>query len=444
MDKGEGDHVTISIKKTLMELPPTNPESFLYKVPRLRRKMNETVYTPQFISIGPFHHGRPELMAVEQYKLRALKTYLARVNLKVEEAMSMTFSWEEKARSCYGHSIDMNKQDFAKMMLLDGCFILEFMNSTNYMDSLLSKGDHEEWIDGVLLIGVMDDVERDLIIFENQLPFFVLQQLYELSFSSTKKSKDLTVNFMEWMAELFISTTSGYALPFKETTKVRHVVDLLRFYYIPSPETDEYNKFNDNEGIYSYQSPTITKLCETGIKVQRAMEADSMMDFSFKNGVLKIPPFRIHTNFEIQIRNLIVSEIFNVVEGKKYIFHYLLLLDDLIKTEKDVSILMKEKIIINETDGSAEQVLKLIHNLHLIAPSYRPQSYFNNMSRDLDNYCEKRWQRSMASLRRSMASLKRDYFSTPWAFISFLAATFLLILSLLQTLFSAPSIFHKK
>ncbi|XP_038899472.1 UPF0481 protein At3g47200-like [Benincasa hispida] len=431
-DVEEGDDVVISIEKMIMELPSVNPNSSLYKVPKGHIKTNETMYTPRFISIGPFHHGQPELMAAEQYKLWALKTYLCRAKMGVKEAMSLACSWEEKARSCYGHPIDMNKQNFAKMMLLDGCFILEFLNITNdlYIE------DDEKWIDdGSLIYRILYDVERDLTIYENQLPFFVLQQLYDL-LPFPPENDDPAVHFMECMSKLFIATTTGYSYHYNATTEVRHLVDLLKFYFIPSPDTDEYKKFKESEEESYLESPNLTKLCEAGVKVQKADEAKSMMDFSFKNGILKIPPTIIHNVFEIHIRNLIVSEI--VSEDETYLFHYVALLDDLIDTEKDVSILVKEKIISNTSGCSDQQVAELINNLRLNAPTFPDKCYYyNHMSKELNDYCNKWWHRSMASLRR-------DYFNTPWASISFFAATFLLILTFLQTLFSTPFIFYNK
>lgn len=67
-NKRERDNVVISIEQMLMELPLINPQSFMYKVPKLHYKVNETAYTPQLISIGPFHHGQPQLMTAQQYK----------------------------------------------------------------------------------------------------------------------------------------------------------------------------------------------------------------------------------------------------------------------------------------------------------------------------------------------------------------------------------------
>ncbi|XP_050946902.1 UPF0481 protein At3g47200-like [Cucumis melo] len=326
----------------------------------------------------------------------------------------------------------MNSEEFVKMMLLDGCFVLEFMNSTICRKRYWGQNE-DDWMDDTLLCGLLYDLKSDSTMFENQLPFFVRQKLFR------QNEPPPSMNFMASMAHLFIATTGRYHLHCSEvdnTHKVRHLVDLLRFYYIPSsPDTEEYKNYKKTKRNKYINIPTITELCEAGVKLQRADETNSLMDFSFKNGLLKIPPFNIHINFEIQIRNLIVSEILHGGSDQKFIFYYLALLDDLINTEKDVSILVKKKIITNEIGGNDEQISELINNLRLNAPTFSPKYYYSNMSKDLNEYCNKWWHRSMAPLRR-------DYFNTPWASISFVAATVLLLLTLLQTLFSAPSILH--
>lgn len=77
---------------------------------------------------------------------------------------------EQKARSCYADPIDVNNQDFVKILLLHGCFLLEF----NYMDStvcnkrFLGQGGEPLWIDhDKLFCGLMYDFIPNLTMFEN-------------------------------------------------------------------------------------------------------------------------------------------------------------------------------------------------------------------------------------------------------------------------------------
>ena len=45
--------------------PPSTGDCCIYKVPSKIRKLNEDAYTPSVVSIGPFHHGHPELQNME-------------------------------------------------------------------------------------------------------------------------------------------------------------------------------------------------------------------------------------------------------------------------------------------------------------------------------------------------------------------------------------------
>ncbi|CAL9028825.1 unnamed protein product [Prunus brigantina] len=55
--------------------------------------------------------------------------------------------------------------------------------------------------------------------------------------------------------------------------------------------------------------------------------------------------------------------------------------------------------------------------------------YYSGLSDDVNNYYKTNWHKFMETLRR-------DYFSTPWRIISFVAAFILLVLTLVQTLYT--------
>lgn len=50
----------------------------IYKCHEVLRKLNEKAYTPQVISIGPFHHGRENLQSMEIIKRRYLQSFIKR------------------------------------------------------------------------------------------------------------------------------------------------------------------------------------------------------------------------------------------------------------------------------------------------------------------------------------------------------------------------------
>ena len=53
-----------------------SPECCIYRVPERSWKLHRKAFTPRVVSIGPFHHGKENLKAMEDQK----KTYPAAVS----------------------------------------------------------------------------------------------------------------------------------------------------------------------------------------------------------------------------------------------------------------------------------------------------------------------------------------------------------------------------
>lgn len=62
-------------------LPTISSEICIYRVPEKFRRANEEAYTPQIISIGPFHWDNKKLQSAEEIKLRYLKGFLSRIKV---------------------------------------------------------------------------------------------------------------------------------------------------------------------------------------------------------------------------------------------------------------------------------------------------------------------------------------------------------------------------
>ncbi|XP_022961905.1 UPF0481 protein At3g47200-like [Cucurbita moschata] len=417
--------VVISIKKMMEQLPPPNFECSIYRVPKLLRKMNNAAYTPQVISIGPFHHRRKDLIATEQYKLRRCVDFLNRLDNKMnslELLVKATQNWVKNARNYYAEPIHMCDKDFHKMMLVDGCFILEFL--IQHHDQCLSNVSSETQNNLDLSFHQRyHEIYTDLVMLENQVPFFVLQSLFHLI-----PQNKTSIPFLTLTHEFLLPRLVNYSLFDSSLTKPKHFVDFLSFYFVVDNKSPK-----DNKNNYCLRTPpSITELYEAGVTIKKAKGARNMMDINFKNGILTIPPLMIDDFFEPIMRNLIAFEHFPL-EDKSKCTQYITFMDKLISTEKDVSLLVQAEIIINNIGGSDKEVSKLFNNLCKFVEE-RCDDKFNEISKALRDHCNKRW-------NKAKASLKHNYFNTPWAAISFSAATLLIILTLLQTIFSAISAF---
>ncbi|GFY81758.1 hypothetical protein Acr_01g0015660 [Actinidia rufa] len=127
----------LSLEDVLRKLPP-QPQSTacIYRIPRELRKGNEHYYTPTTVSIGPLHAANPSLDAADgqQLKSRALHHLLYRSESGPTLGSLVQFlkGIEEAARLCYAEMVDLSSDEFVKMMLLDGCFILCALHTSDY------------------------------------------------------------------------------------------------------------------------------------------------------------------------------------------------------------------------------------------------------------------------------------------------------------------------
>ena len=139
------------------------------KVPQMLRGTQDfkKFYEPRLISIGPYHHGKPHLHAGEIIKRLCARKFLADSEQDMDALYTKIQSNIEAVRTCYD-MISTNKYDdekLARMMLLDGCFLLQFFCGQGNENFLRC---HQLFF-----------AELDSFMLENQLPFRVLKLIFE-------------------------------------------------------------------------------------------------------------------------------------------------------------------------------------------------------------------------------------------------------------------------
>ncbi|KAM0065697.1 hypothetical protein Hdeb2414_s0003g00117621 [Helianthus debilis subsp. tardiflorus] len=90
---------------------------------------------------------------------------------------------EVTARESYSVTIPYNTDEFIEMMVLDGCFIIELFRMLGGLVEVV------EYDTLVSMTWIVPFFFRDLVRLENQIPFFVLECLFELT--KTPKSPTL-------------------------------------------------------------------------------------------------------------------------------------------------------------------------------------------------------------------------------------------------------------
>ncbi|KAE8056394.1 hypothetical protein FH972_013172 [Carpinus fangiana] len=163
-----------SLKKEFQSLsPPFSTECSIYRVPERLLHIKEKAYTPKVVSIGPLHHGMEGLKAMEAQKKRYLKDFIRQTNKSLEFYIKVEKEKEARLRGGYAETIQFSSDEFVKIILVDADFIIEVLLRHNFHE----PQDKNDCIFNKPLM--LQDVWPDLRLLENQLPFFILEDLFD-------------------------------------------------------------------------------------------------------------------------------------------------------------------------------------------------------------------------------------------------------------------------
>lgn len=100
------------------------------------------IYTSISLSIGPIHHGKENLKAMEDYKIMYLQQFLEQnLLVSVEVLINIIKENETELRDSYAETIDLSKKDFVTMILLDAVFIIMVLLNMKCLKGGFMKGD---------------------------------------------------------------------------------------------------------------------------------------------------------------------------------------------------------------------------------------------------------------------------------------------------------------
>ncbi|KAI4316306.1 hypothetical protein L6164_024298 [Bauhinia variegata] len=389
--------------------PPMTEECCIYRVPYDIRRLNEDAYTPKVVSIGPFHRNNGRLKNMERHKLKYFKGFVDRSEAKEDALVSLMEEIEASVRRCYSEAVDLSREDFIKVILVDACFIIEHFWRFHY----------SEWVGDdpiVLKPWLATNVRLDLLLLENQLPFFVLEKLYNLAFASrlgtiVPRFIDLTFDYFAYYNNQRLSTD----------VIIKHFTDLLRTFHLQPFNRRPRRK---DEQVTHLQSAT--ELLEAGVKF-KASESLCLLDMRFSKKVLEIPQVKVEDWTELLFRNLVALEQCHY-PYESYVTDYVAVLDFLINTGRDVDVLVQNGIILNWL-GDSNSVADLFNSLWKNITQANFSSHYLKLCNDLDAFYKDPWHHKKATLRR-------DYCNTPWQTAASVAGILILILSLIQSVCS--------
>ncbi|GKD31789.1 putative UPF0481 protein [Tanacetum coccineum] len=392
----------------------------IHMVPTGFRNLSPSSFNPQVVAIGPLHKGDENLQEFEERKVIYLHEFLFRLNLSPKETLQACV---EKVRgsisqikACYTGIYD--DTELAKMMVMDGCFILEFFcKLSEYKDAPVNTSP-------VITHRIIDDLLR----VENQIPFFVLKNVFECTILNFNPQASLTQLLLPFLVTFMKNILQAEPLNIDTgavDTCYDHILGLLHKSYQPSYRS----------GLFTLPNfHSATELDRAGVNFTPNDAATSLtaMKLNFSGfwwkPTLKMPVVCIHDSTEMAFRNLIAYEqssslLPNYVTSYAYAMHML------IHTPDDVAKLVESKVIINFL-ASNERAAKFLKNIckETIIVDFFYQDEWEKLHKYYNGYWPKQ-----------IAGLKRTYFSNPWSMIALFAGIVLFILTLVQTIFTVRS-----
>ncbi|CAK9170626.1 unnamed protein product [Ilex paraguariensis] len=214
---------------------------------------------------------------------------------------------------------------------------------------------------------------------------------------------------------------------------VKHLLGLVHDTWCSKFKAIVSSRQNDGDQgrIWEYIKCT-TELREARIKFEKATESSSLLDINFKNGIMKIPSLSISDSTEVIFRNLVAYEQHNDKNEPTYVTDYRKFLDCLVISPKDAEKLRHYGIIDNwlgNDEAISIMLNKLGNNVMLDSTTF----YYSKIFNKVNEHCKRRrhiW----------MAKLKHNYFNSPWSIISLFGVTQLLLLTMLQIIFSGLNV----
>lgn len=407
------------------------PTCSIFRVPQSMIDSNGRCYEPRVVSVGPYHRGQTHLKMIEEHKWHYLNALLTRTkNLTLEDYMKSVKNVEEEARECYSESIHMESDEFNEMMVLDGCFILELFRKV----STLVPFEPDDPL--VNMAWVLPFFYRDFLRIENQIPFFVLEALFDLTKGDNEKETNASLPSLVFVFfNNVMHRTNTDLARFKEI-RAKHLLDLVRSSLIPEIENHAPPVRNPGKKktTPSHIIHSISKLRRAGIKLRELKDAESFLVVRFRHGVIEMPRITVDDFMSSFLQNCVAYEQCYVACSKHFTT-YATLLDCLMNTYKDVEYLCDQNIIENYF-GTEAEVAGFVNSLGKDVAFDMAQCYLNELFKEVNEYYQSNW-------HVEWASFKYTYFSSPWSFISALAAFILLILSIIQTIYTVVQAYQK-
>lgn len=351
----------------------------IYRIPEHIKKVNPNAFKPQVVSFGPYHHREPHLLPMEKIKHLFLYDFESNCKLSIEDMVNEVWDMLEDLQRSYDKLDDVWKTKpakFLELMILDGCLFMQVLlkPSSLWMLSL-------------------EDVVRDMLLLENQLPMKLLDKLYsmlELEYNQNIKS-------LVW-GSLNLHTEVEESLMAKDYL---HLLDMYRTELKFHTGNEPYLLQHSHLGM-GHEIQVARRFDKAGIKLKKGCNLMDV-DFDQNKGVLTLPFIKINANIESGLLNAMTFE--KLVGIDNIVGSFVILMGNLL--EKD------------EVDSFNQLAKGTVLSMWDV---------YAHVYSSVNEHCKRPW-------RIWWTTLKNVSFQSPWIIISALSAIIGFVLLIIQTIY---------
>ncbi|PKU84143.1 UPF0481 protein [Dendrobium catenatum] len=385
------------------------------------------VFSPKVVALGPYHHHKSDLQPLEFHKERALHNFLKRGDKSLSVYVHVMMEVVKELQCSY---VDLqeewkNQNDFIKLMITDGCFMLEIMrldekHCKHYAPSDPFFGSHA-------MKHKVPYMKRDMLMLENQLPILVFKKLVSIEMDVDEEpnslfiqSKEAERTITELVVKFFVPRIYYNKGDLTEFTRRIHGFHAL----------DIYRRSQLFISTVTPQFPVMRSAArqrEAGIKFRRSRSsALTTISFDSKHGILTLPEITVDDSTEYVFLNMVALEHIHAESGSD-ISSYVAFMGALVDSAEDVKLLHRHGIVKNGL-GSDEDFANLFNRMSQEVIVDQGGS-LGVVQSEVEKYCQRR-------CNNCCAYLKHTYFRNPWTAISVFAAAFAIFLTLVSTVVS--------
>ncbi|KAL0403894.1 UNVERIFIED_CONTAM: hypothetical protein Sradi_2030200 [Sesamum radiatum] len=449
----------------------------VFRVPESLTQAKPHAYAPQRVGLGPYHHLRPDLYAMQRKKLAAVTKSLNAEQLQnFQLAVEVLMQWEPHLRACYDQYLDLDPMTLAWIVAIDAVYLLQFMR--NYPGKRSAE-------DGASATQepAMESLVGDVLMLENQIPLGLLKEvgrvlqispggddnnaLFEEYRAFCCKVSPLELDKRKWVLldmgrghllhvlyVLIISSSkdqeSGFYKTFTSESAVidnlKTCVDIATAGGLPGAAIVQQHlsflgkvpwerilalfKTGDpdeqNHLVEEIDIPSVSQLKEiAGITFELTQGGIRDVKYDEMEKKFYLPVINLNSNSEVILRNLVAYEAAIFTPGSTLKFaEYVDLMCGIIDTPKDVEILREAKII--KSDLSDTEIACIFNRMR--KTTGKNENGSTNIEKAIDRVNEQ-----FDNIRRvKVYRFIKKHVYTSWKFLTFLTTVLVLMLLTLQ------------